>query len=257
MSIPGIKLKDKKKKTPSRVGFTGKEGSGKSSIARLLKGKKLICDMEAKLPLEVLQDPDCHVVEFDGEPTFDKTIDMLKGLYKADKLPVEWLVIDTFTMIEKVIHKMVINRDFDGSRKDFSAFATGYRASYPECDRFLDLLTRIEHKHGLNTCLLLHASTKSAKNIFGDDFPKLEISLTDGMRDSVLRFLHYNGVIFDKPSVTSGKMNKKVTSQERMISFDNKSPYFNAKSMRQDIPMEVPFDIDGKWINLTINKEIK
>ena len=257
MSIPGIKLKDKKKKTPSRVGFTGKEGSGKSSIARLLKGKKLICDMEAKLPLEVLQDPDCHVVEFDGEPTFDKTIDMLKGLYKADKLPVEWLVIDTFTMLEKSIHKNVLNRDFDNNKEKFSAFATGYRASYHDCDRFLDLLTRIEHKHGLNICLIMHASIKNVKNVFGEDFPKLEISLTDGMKDSVLRFLHYNGVIYDKVSVKKDGLSKKAEGLERMISFDNKSPYFNAKSMRQDIDIEVPFDIDGKWINLTINKEIK
>jgi len=255
MAIAGITFKDKTKKSPMRLGITGKEGTGKSSVARLLKGNKLINDMEFKLPSEVLEDPTCQVVEFDGEATFDKQLDVLKVLYKADKLPIQWLVIDTFTMVEKIIHKMVIARDFDNKREKFASFATGYRASYPECDRFLDLLTRIEYKHKINTCLIMHAFPKSTKNVFGDDFVKLEISLTEGMANSVLRFLHYNGVIYDKVAVTS-KTNK-ATGSERYISFDNKSPYFNAKSMRQDIPKEVPFDIDGKWMDLTINKEIK
>ena len=257
MAIAGVTFKDKTKKQPSREGVTGKEGSGKSSVARHLKGNKLICDLELKLPLEVLQDPTCQVVEFNGEPTFDKVLDMLKSLYKADKLPIQWLVIDTVSMLEKIIHKNVLARDFDNNKEKFSAYATGYKASYHDCDRFLDLLTRIEDKHKINTCLIIHAATKNVKNVFGDDYPKLELSLTEGMANSVLRFLHYNGVIYDKISVKKEGLAKKATGLERYISFDNKSAYFNAKSMRQDMPKEVPFDIDGKWMDLTINKEIK
>ena len=38
MAIAGITFKDKTKKSPMRLGITGKEGTGKSSVARLLKG---------------------------------------------------------------------------------------------------------------------------------------------------------------------------------------------------------------------------
>jgi hypothetical protein len=223
----------------------------------LLKGKKLIDDMELKLPLEVRNDPNCHIVEFDGEITFDKQLDMLKNLYRADKLPMEWLVIDSTTSLEKAIHKHTLVKDFGDDAKKFADYGAGYKSAQLHLDRFIDLLKRIEAKHNINTLFIIHATVKIFKNVFGDDYPKLVPSLTEGGADSLLRHLHYNGVIIDDVETKKEGMGKKATKSNRLISFDNTSALFSAKSMRQDIPKEVPFDIDGKWLGLTINKEIK
>jgi len=257
MGIPGIKLQEKGKKSPMRLGITGKEGTGKSSVARLLKGKKLIDDMELKLPLEVTSDPNCHVVEFDGDITFDKQIDMLKSLYKADKLPVEWLVIDSTTSLEKAVHRHTLVKEFGDDPKKFADYGTGFKASQLNFDRVLELLKRIETKHGTNTLFIIHATVKMCKNPLGDDFSKLVPSLTESGADSLLRHLHYNGVIIDEVEVKKEGMGKKAGKSERLISFDNTSALYSAKSMRQDIPKKVPFDIDGKWLGLTINKETR
>jgi len=142
MAIPGIEIEEKVVKKAVRLGIMAKEGTGKSTVAKFLKGVKLIDDLEGKLPDEVLLDKDCHTIKLGGDNSYEKQIAVLSALGSADKLGAEWLVIDSATSLEKAIFDHTLVADCDNDKDNFVAYGKGYKAANLHFDRFLDLLKK-------------------------------------------------------------------------------------------------------------------
>lgn len=244
-----------KKNTPRntlRVGLSGKAGVGKTSAIFKLCKNPLIFDLENKIPPEFAGIGD--LIDFKGRDSYKVVKDELLNILNDVKPPHDWLVIDTASKLESMAEQHAIQMDYGGNKSKFSAYQTGSKHELPQYfDEILDLLTRIQDKHGMNVLFICHAGTKLQNNIMGKDYYKAVLDLREGPMLKLLKWFDYLGFIWDDAQLDEEGIRTKVEKVNRVISFDNTSPFFDAKALKA-LPRNIPFDKDGKWIEQVFGK---
>lgn len=240
---------------PYCFGLSGKAGAGKSyAIAKLCKNP-YIFDLDRKLPPEMKGVGD--VWDPKGRLNYHYFKQELVNVLNEPTLPYDWIVIDNLSEVEKLCENWAIETDYKGNKVGYSSFQTGAKHELPQYfGEILDILTRIRDKHNIKIFAICHAKTKPANNPFGKDYVKWVLDLREECNSRALKWFDYLGFVYDDVILDEKGLRAKAADQERFISFDNSSPVFDAKAITAVTP-KVPFDKEGKWVELIFGKETK
>ena len=253
-----IKFKTITKKS-KRLALSGKGGCGKSYAITNLYKSPLIFDLEQKWTTEAPFNK-FQVVDFGDKPSYNIIMQSLIGiLNEADLKKYDALVIDTVSEVETLCVNHSIIEDYKGKKSNYSSYSSGDNHELPQYfSEFLRVLQDIQAKHDIDVCLICHARKTMEQNVMGDDYSKVVLDLKKHPMAKMLKWVDYLGCIYDDVDVENDGLKMKIKDSKRMISFDNSSPYFDAKSARSGDLLTVPFDIKGEWVNKIFKKpEVK
>ncbi len=247
-----VTLKKNTPRSAMRVGISGKAGVGKTSAIFKLCKNPLIFDLENKIPPEFAGIGDC--IDFKGRDSYKVVKDELLNVLNDVKPVHDWIVLDTASKLEEMAEAHAITMDYKGSKANYSSYQSGPKNELPQYfAELLDLLNRIQDRHGINVLILCHAGPKLQNNIMGKDYYKMVLDLREGPMLKLLKWFDYLGFIWDDVVVDEESFRTKADKVSRVISFDNQSPFFDAKALKQ-IPAKIPFDKEGKWIETVFGK---
>lgn len=231
-----------------RLGISGKQGCGKSTAIFRIAKNPLLLDLENKLPEESRGVGKKVAL---GTPTFGALLRELRAIRDEASLPFDWLVTDSFTEVEKLIIGHTITNDYKNDRTKYSAYQSGPKNEVPDYfSEFLDILSAIQTKHGINILALCHTKSKLFNNPLGDDYYKAVLDLKDDTASRALKWFDCLGFVYDDIKVEKDGLRTKAEDRPspRLISFDNSSPFFDGKCTWPVAP-KIPFDIEGRWVN--------
>ena len=97
-------------------------------------------------------------------------------------------VIDSLSGLQELCFQHVIDTEFGGDVKKFTAYYTGPRQNAPiHMKELLHELTLLRGK-GTNVILIGHAQTDMEPNALGDDYPSHVVDMDKGIRAPVLKW---------------------------------------------------------------------
>lgn len=235
-----------------RVGISGKAGTGKSTAIFKLAKNPLIFDLENKLPPEFRGVGD--IIDFKGRDSYRYLKDELINVLNEPALKWDWLVIDTASKMEEHCENHAIEVDYKRDRNKYSAYSSGPKNELPQYfAEILDLVGRIQDKHGINVLIVCHAGPKLQNNVTGKDYYKMVLDLKDQPALKLLKWFDYLGFVWDDITIDEESFRAKALQSKRVISFDNTNPLFDAKSLKP-LPAKIPFDVEGKWTETVFGK---
>lgn len=247
-----VTLKKTQARTAKRIGISGKAGSGKTTAIFKLAKNPLIIDLENKIPLECAGKGD--QVDFKGRESFKYVKQELINVLNDPKLPWDLLVIDTASKLEEHCENNAIEMDYKGDRNKYSAYSSGPKNELPQYfSEILDLLSRIQERHNIDILIVCHATAKLQNNVTGKDYYKMVLDLKDAVNSRMLKWFDYLGFVWDDVTIDETSFHAKAGAVNRVISFDNSNPLFDAKSLRPT-PAKIPFDREGKWVETVFGK---
>jgi len=249
-----IKFKNQAK-TSKRIGLSGKGGCGKSYAITNLYKKPIVFDLEKKWSAEPPFDK-IPTVDIGDSPDYGSVmaglIDILnqepdfmsKGKYEA-------IVIDTVSEMEAYAIQHAVNSDYKGSKSAYSDFHRGDNNELPMYfSEFLRVLQDIETKFNIDILLICHSALGTEKNPMGQDYGKTLLDLKKRPTAKILKWLDYLGCVYEDVDLEEKGIVTKIKATKRVISFDNSSPFFDAKCIKQLSKPTVPFDIEGTWTKI-------
>lgn len=245
-----------KKNTPRkcmRVGISGKAGVGKTSAIFKLCKNPIIFDLENKIPPEFEGIGD--LIDFKNRDSFKVVKEELINLLNDPKFAYDWIVFDTASKLEELCEFHAIQQDYKGDKSKYSAYQTGPKNELPQYfAELLDLVNRVMDRHNCSVLFVCHAGPKLQNNIMGKDYYKMVVDLKEAPMLKLLKWFDYLGFVWDDVQVDDESFRNKAAGVNRVISFDNTSPFFDAKSLKV-LPTRIPFDKEGKWIETVFGKE--
>lgn len=247
-----INIKANEPRKALRLGISGKAGTGKSTAIFKIAKNPLIFDLENKLPPEFKGIG--NTIDFKGRESYHYIKQELINVLNEPKLTWDWLVVDTSSKVEEHCENHAIENDYKRDRNKYSAYSSGPKNELPQYfAEVLDLLGRIQDKHGINVAIICHAGPKLQNNLMGKDYYKMVLDLREAPMLKLLKWFDYLGFVWDDVTIDEESFRAKVLTGNRMISFDNTNPLFDAKSLKV-LPAKIPFDKDGKWVETVFGK---
>ena len=256
-----IKFKNQAK-TSKRIGLSGKGGCGKSYAITNLYKKPIVFDLEKKWSTEPPFNK-IPTVDIGISPDYNSVMTGLIDILNLDEKFIkdgkyEAIVIDTVSEMEAYCIAHAVQNDYKGSKAGYSDFHRGDNNELPMYfAEFLKLLQDIETKFNIDVLLICHSALGTEKNPMGQDYGKTLLDLKKRPTAKVLKWLDYLGCVYEDVDLDIKGIQTKIKGTTRMVSFDNASPFFDAKCMKQGGDVTVPFDIQGKWINKILKQEKK
>ena len=248
-----ISIKTNEPRKALRIGISGKAGVGKSSAVFKLCSSPLIFDLEDKIPPEFRGIGSC--IDFKGRLAYKTIKDEFLNILNEPKLPFDYIVIDTASKLEELCEAHAIQMDYKGDKSKYSSYQSGPKNELPQYfAELLDILTRIQDRHQINVLIVCHAGPKLQNNLMGKDYYKMVLDLKEGPMLKLLKWFDYLGFVWDDVVVDEESFRAKVEKANRVISFDNTNPFFDAKALKA-LPTRLPFDREGKWVDVVFTKE--
>jgi hypothetical protein len=236
-----------------RIAITGKAGVGKTSTILKLTKNPLIFDLEKKMPPELEGFGDTW--EFRGRETFHYLKQALVDLLNEAKVTYDYVVVDSLSKLEEWCETWAIEQDYDRNKTKYSAYSTGAKHELPQYfSEILDLLGRVQEKHGMSVLCIGHATEKSKANAMGKDYLKWVLDLKEAPGSRALKWFDYIGFVYDDVVIDETGLKGKAEKATRVISFDNQSPLFDGKSLKV-LPTKMVFDKEGKWADQVFRKD--
>ena len=245
--------KDVEKRPPAMV-IVGPAGVGKSSLAGNIP-KSVVMPFGQEDTWDLLKSSGSVPVDLPVLPpakTFGDMMGMVEEL-ATEEHEYKFLVIDTISCAERVMHESVCNREFSGdwSEKGFLGFNRGFEVSLSDWREFINALDSIRDEAGMGVILLGHTKIAPYRNPIGADYDRFTVdlhhktwSLTHRWCDAVLFFNYWIDV--DE----SGLRAKGKGGHARVIHTQH-SAAFDAKN-RFGLPPEIEGGDSGAeaWANL-------
>lgn len=248
-----VSIKKTAPRTAIRLGISGKAGVGKTTAIFKIAKNPLIFDLENKIPPKFAGVGD--TIDFKGRDSYKVVKEELLAILNDPK-PTghDWIVIDTASKLEAMAEVHSVTLDYGGNKTKYSAYQAGPKHELPQYfDEVLELLNRIQDKHNVNIMFICHAGPKLQNNLMGKDYYKMVLDLREGPMLKLLKWFDYLGFVWDDVAIDDESFRNKVEKVQRLISFDNQSPFFDAKSLKP-LSTRIPFDEDGKWVEQLFGK---
>lgn len=161
---------------PNRHIWHAVEGFGKTSIAAQAKAPIfLMTDGETGL-LTLLDAGRLKKTPYFPEcRTWEELRESVRALLREDH-QYSTLVIDTLNGAERMLHRFICDRDFNGAfnEQGFFSFNKGYEVSLPEWMLFLGDVNQLRITRKMSIICLAHTKVKPFKNPEGPDYERYQ-----------------------------------------------------------------------------------
>lgn len=174
-SSPALQLADIKTKgnqLPNRHIWHAVEGFGKTSLAAQAPSP-IFAMTEGETGLETLIDAG-RLPEVAHFPEFQEWMKLRSAIKLLIDQPHSYktFVLDTLNGAERMCHKYITDRDFDGKTESFLAYGKGPEVALPEWTLFLNDLGRLRETKRMSIICLTHTKVKPFKNPSGPDYDR-------------------------------------------------------------------------------------
>ena len=174
-SGPALTLSDVRRsgqKLPNRHIWHAVEGFGKTSLAAQAPSPVFLMT-QGETGLETLID-NGRLPEIPHFPEFHEWMALRKAVRVLIDEAHEYktLVLDTLNGAERMCHRFVTERDFDGKTDSFLAYGKGPEVALPEWTLFLNDLDRLRETKKMAIICLTHTKVKPFKNPSGADYDR-------------------------------------------------------------------------------------
>lgn len=163
-------------KLPNRHIWHAVEGFGKTSLAAQAKAPIFLMT-DGETGLKTLIDagqlketpyfPECN--------SWEELRECVKALLREEH-QYQTLVIDTLNGAERMLHRFICTRDFEGKFNDqgFLSYNKGYEVSLPEWALFLNDIDQLRITRKMSIICLAHTKVKPFKNPEGPDYERYQ-----------------------------------------------------------------------------------
>ena len=226
-----------------RLGISGKGGCGKSTAITKIHKKPIVLDLEEKWPV-----PAIPTADLGGKTSYIGVKNTLLSLLKEQSLKeYDGVWIDTVSELEQLSEFHAIEKDYQGNKGKYAAFYSGDNNQLPQYfSEILNVLSDIQKKHDIDVGLVIHTTEGNETNPIGPDYYKIKLDLKKKIYAKVLKWFDFLGCVYDENDIDDSALKAKATGSKRMISFDNTSPFYDAKSLGTGEKV-FEFDPNGAW----------
>lgn len=222
-SSPALQLSDirtKGNKLPNRHIWHAVEGFGKTSLAAQAPSP-IFAMTQGETGLETLIDagrlPEvAHFPELQGWKELRESI---RALINQDHT-YKTFVLDTLNGAERLCHRFVTERDFDGKTDSFLAYGKGPEVALPEWTLFLNDLDKLRETKKMAIICLTHTKIKQFRNPQGADYDRYTPDMhekTWGLSHKwadVVLFGNFEAVIMGGNVSSDDRKNRKGKAQD-------------------------------------------